>query len=61
VNYVLRAMRVPAGKHSITFKFEPEHYKQSEKAALFGSWIFVAFLLGLIALYVKEELKKKAA
>lgn len=60
VNYVLRAMRVPAGKHSIVFRFEPEHYKQSERIALFGSWIFVAFLLGLIGLYVKEELKKKA-
>lgn len=60
-NYVLRALRVPAGKHSIEFKFEPEHYQQSEKAAMFGSWIFVAFLLGLIGLYVKEEWNKKAA
>ncbi|MDB5272522.1 MAG: hypothetical protein JWO58_889 [Chitinophagaceae bacterium] len=59
VNYVLRAMRVPAGKHSIVFKFEPEHYKQSEQIALIGSWVFTLFLLGLIGLYVKDEMKKK--
>jgi hypothetical protein len=61
VNYVLRAMRVPAGKHTIVFKFEPEHYKQSEQVALIGSWLFILFLAGLIAFYVKEELKKKTA
>ncbi len=59
VNYVLRAMRVPAGQHTIVFKFEPEHYKQSEQAALIGSWLFVLFLAGLTGFYVKEELKKK--
>lgn len=58
-NYVLRAMRVPAGQHTIVFKFEPEHYKQSEQAALIGSWIFVVFLAGLMGFYIKEELKKK--
>lgn len=61
VNYILRAMRVPAGKHKITFKFEPEHYKKSEQVALIGSWLFILFLAGLIAWYVKDELKKKTA
>ncbi|MDF2456374.1 MAG: hypothetical protein K0R51_2367 [Cytophagaceae bacterium] len=61
VNYILRAMRVPAGKHKITFKFEPEHYKRSEQVALIGSWFFILFLAGLIGLYVKEEWKKKTA
>jgi hypothetical protein len=61
VNYVLRAMRVPAGKHSIVFKFEPEHYKQSERIALMGSWLFVVYLLGLIAVYITQRLKSKEA
>lgn len=60
VNYVLRAMRVPAGKHTIEFKFEPEHYKQSEQAALIGSWIFVLFIGGLIIAYFRQSKKKTA-
>ena len=51
-NYVLRAMRVPAGAHEIKFKFEPHDYYLTQKIALAGSsliaLLFVAFsIIGL--------------
>lgn len=44
-NYVLRAMQVPAGKHKIEFRFEPESYKTGESVSLASSIILVLILL----------------
>lgn len=56
-NYTLRAMEVPAGKHKVEFKFEPETYAKGEKMALMGS---IGVLL-LFAGAVVVELKKQKA
>ncbi len=45
-NYLLRGMRVPAGKHEIVFKFEPEWYAKGEKVAGFGSILVFLLLAG---------------
>jgi Bacterial membrane protein YfhO len=46
VNYVLRGLSIPAGKHTIEFKFEPQGYITGNKLTKFSS---IALLLLMIA------------
>lgn len=43
-DYVLRGMVVPAGKHTITFKFEPRSYKTGNRVSLASSLILILVL-----------------
>ncbi len=43
-NFVLRAMKVPAGEHKVEFKFEPATYYTGEKIALAGSILLFLFV-----------------
>ena len=45
-DYVLRSMIVPAGEHTIEFKFEPEIYYTGEKISLAGSILLMLFVIG---------------
>jgi uncharacterized membrane protein YfhO len=58
VNYVLRGMTVPAGKHTIEFKFEPKTYYTSNTIAMVGS-ILVLLSVGIGA-YMEFKKGKKA-
>lgn len=55
VNYVLRGLKVPSGKHTIEFKFEPQVVKTGSTIALMSS---IGMLL-LIGAGVYLERKKK--
>jgi hypothetical protein len=48
VNYVLRAMRVPAGNHKIEFKFEPLVYVNGERIALIGSLMLMLLFVTVV-------------
>jgi len=55
VNYVLRGMIVPAGKHTIEFRFEPRTYEISNRIALAGSLLLFASGIALLYLILKEK------
>jgi len=44
VNYLLRGMRIPAGEHTIEFKFEPRSHSLGQACALVSSLLILAFL-----------------
>lgn len=58
-NYVLRAMVIPAGKHTIEFKFEPAIFFVSKKISAVASWLL--FFLLLAALYMEWKKTKNSA
>lgn len=62
VNYILRGMEIPKGKHTVEFKFEPEVIKTGSTISLASSILFGLLVLGgLIFLRRQEphELKDK--
>lgn len=54
-DFVLRGMKVPAGKHEIEFKFEPASYITGEKIALTGSLLLFLFVGGAIFLDYRRK------
>jgi uncharacterized membrane protein YfhO len=57
VNYVLRAMRIPAGNHTIEFKFHPRSYFMGEKISLASSMLLILLVAGTLL----QEWKKRKA
>ncbi len=61
VNYVLRAMVVPAGNHEIEFRFEPKVYAVGEKVSFAGSLLLILMLVGYAATELRKKLKTDKA
>lgn len=57
VNYVLRAMIVPAGNHEIEFRFEPKVFAVGEKVSFAGSLLLILMLVGFAATELWKKLK----
>ncbi|MBS1637166.1 MAG: YfhO family protein [Bacteroidetes bacterium] len=55
VDYVLRGMNVPAGKHKIEFKFEPAVYKTGNTVAMIGSLLLLLTVAGSLFMFYKKE------
>ncbi|MCD6066845.1 MAG: YfhO family protein [Bacteroidetes bacterium] len=53
VNYLLRGMEIPAGKHKVEFRFEPETYHMGNRLAYAGSGVLIGLVLA--ALYMAKR------
>lgn len=59
VNYVLRGLQIPAGKHTIEFKFEPEVVKTGGMIALISSVLMLG-VIGLGIFYWRKKTQQVA-
>ena len=57
VDYALRGMTIPAGKHTIEFKFEPQVVKTGSTIALISSIGMVLLLIGGIYFERKKNME----
>jgi hypothetical protein len=58
-NYILRSVMVPAGKHAIEWRFEPETYAKGSVFSAIGSFSLIA-ALGIIFFMTFKNAKKEA-
>jgi hypothetical protein len=54
-NYVLRALMVPAGKHEIEFRFNPQSFRTGNTMALISSIIIVILVIAAIFVALKKN------
>ncbi len=59
VNYILRGMVLPAGEHSIEFKFEPKSYFTGKKIAATSSFLLLILLLGALGWEVRSRMRSR--
>lgn len=59
VNYILRALPVPAGKHEIIFRFEPSIYYQTEKIAMASSGLILLLIIAFGLINILKFTKKE--
>jgi uncharacterized membrane protein YfhO len=58
VNYVLRGLQIPAGKHTIEFTFEPQVVKTGSTIALISSIGMLLLIIGGVYFERKEQREK---
>jgi hypothetical protein len=54
-NYVLRALRLPPGKHKIDFVFHPDKFYTANTVAGISSLLLFALLVGAIVVAIRKE------
>lgn len=59
VNYVLRGLQIPAGKHTIEFKFEPQVVKTGSMISLIST-LLMLLVIGLGVFYWRKQNKNLA-
>lgn len=59
VNYVLRALQVPAGDHTIVFTFDPQEVHKTESLAKTSVWLILLLILGALGWSIFSGLHRK--
>ena len=59
-NYLLRAMKIPAGQHKVEFKFEPSIYYLGETISLITSLLIALGVIGYIGFQLSQMYKNGA-
>jgi hypothetical protein len=54
-DYILRALEVPAGDHTIEFRFEPKAYTVGNKVTTACSWLVILIMLGSVGFQFKRK------
>jgi uncharacterized membrane protein YfhO len=57
---VLRGMAVPAGKHTIVFRFEPKSFATGNAISTWSSLILYLLLIGAIVMEFRKKKVQKA-
>jgi uncharacterized membrane protein YfhO len=60
-DYVLRTMVIPAGKHSIEFKFEPKAYYTGSTISAISGWLLTLLIVAYIIWLIKPMISKAPA
>lgn len=58
-NYILRAMVLPAGSHTVEFRFKPSSFITGNMVSLAGSGILILLILGYFFLEIRKKENKK--
>jgi len=59
-NYILRAMVVPAGKHTVEFRFEPKSFYRSETISVIAAVVLFLLIAAAIGNDLLQARKKRA-
>ena len=57
-DWILRAMRVPAGEHEIVFEFRPTGYIVAANVETYSSFLILLLLLGAVGYSIYKAVKK---
>lgn len=55
VNYLLRGLKIPAGKHKVEFRFHPDTFYTGDKIAMVSSLLLILVSLGSIYMSFREK------
>ncbi len=61
MNYLLRGLEIPSGKHKIEFSFMLPKYEKAGVWSMLGSIVIIISLLAALVLEIKNKRKQKEA